>query len=143
MQISLEGYQVIEVPVQWGEMNATLHVGNATYLKYAEVGQMAFFGSLDFIVDVSKPDAPIGPILSELTCKYKMPLIYPDTVSVATKVLAETIDEFSFYMEQILVSHKSERIAAEVKKRIVSYDYQKLRKAPLPLEIKQKLLQGV
>lgn len=143
MQISFEGYQVTELPVQWGEMDAALHINNTVFLKYAEAGRIAYFDNLDFQVDTTGKTSPIGPILAEVNCKYKMPLTYPDTVSIATKTLADTIDEFSFWVEQIVVSHKAERIAAEIKCRLVSYDYQKLRKAPLPLELRQKLRQGV
>jgi acyl-CoA thioester hydrolase len=131
---------VIELPVLWGDMDAALHVNNAVYLRYSESGRIAYMEKLGFRVATGDLENPIGPILAEINCKYKAPLTYPDTVAVATRLKIETIEEFSFETEQIIVSHKLQRIVAEVRARLVSYDYQLLKKVPLPETLKEKML---
>lgn len=121
-----------EMRISWVDMNAALHVDNVTYLYYAETARMAYFTDLDFIVRVNEPTRPIGPIFAQINCKYKAPLSHPDTITIATRINRETLDEYSFWIEQIIVSHQQAKIAAEIEARVVSYDYVQLKKAPLP-----------
>jgi acyl-CoA thioester hydrolase len=60
----------------------------------------------------------IGPILASIQCKFKIPLTYPDTVSVGTRIPG--IEEDRFLMEYRAVSHKAQTIAAEGEGVIVS-----------------------
>ena len=80
----------------------------------------------------------IGPILASTQCKYKIPLTYPDHVTVATKV--ETIDEERFKMKYAVVSHKHKKIAALGEGVIVTFDYQKNKKAIIPNEIRKRII---
>ena len=133
MQELLSGYtSFLELPVTWGDMDAAQHVNNVVYLRYSESGRIAYFENLGFKVDVNNVENPVGPILAEISCKYKTPLTYPDKVTVASRVKQDSIAEFSFEMEQIIVSHKLQRVAAQVTAKLVSYNYQTLKKAPLP-----------
>ncbi|MCU0447047.1 MAG: thioesterase family protein [Microscillaceae bacterium] len=141
IQDLLKSYtSVIELPVLWGDMDAALHVNNAMYLRYSESGRIAYMEKIGFRVAVGNSQDPIGPILAEINCRYKAPLTYPDTISVATRLQVETIEESSFEMAQIIVSHKLQRVVAEVRARLVSYNYQLLKKAPLPEALKEKML---
>ncbi len=142
MEDLLQGYNsIVELPVAWGDMDAALHVNNTIYLRYSESGRIAYLSALNFQVDVNNEANPVGPILAEIHCKYKAPLTYPDTVSVATRVNLNSMDEFSFIAEQIIVSHKLKRVVAEVQAKLVSYDYQALKKAPLPKDFRQRVLE--
>lgn len=133
MQSLLEDYiSIIDIDVAWGEMDAAQHVNNIVFLRYAESGRLDYFTKLGFQVNTSGKGEAIGPILAEANCKYKMPLTYPDKVSVGTKVEIDSIDDYSFWLKQIVLSHKKQRIAAEIKTKIVSYDYEKLQKAVIP-----------
>ena len=75
---------VIETPVAWGEMDAFQHVNNIVYLRYFESGRMAYFERLKFIEFMDQTG--IGPILASVQCKFKMPLTYPDIVSIGTRI---------------------------------------------------------
>lgn len=126
---------VIELPVAWGEMDALRHVNNIVYFRYFESARMAYFTRLD-IWDYMN-ETGIGPILASTGCRFKLPLTYPDTVSVGARISDIEADRFN--MLYVAVSHRHERVAAEGEGLIVSYDYHALRKAPLPVEIKKRI----
>lgn len=141
MEKSLDKYpHHCEIEVAWGEMDAALHVNNTIYLRYSETARIKYFDAVQFTVDTQNPDNRLGPILAEAQCKYKFPLTHPDTVTVATRLAPDSIDEFSFWIEQLVFSQKAQRIAAEIRTRIVCYDYQSKRKAAIPDNLKQRIL---
>lgn len=141
MQDLLQGYRAtLEWPVAWGDMDAAQHVNNIIYFRYSESGRLEYFKHIDFEVDVQNVEDPFGPILAEISCKYKAPLTYPDTVIIGTRVDLDSIDEFSFWTKQIILSQAKKRIVAEISSRIVSYNYQTLKKAPLPEAVKQRIM---
>ena len=48
MSIGLESFQVqVEIPVQWGDMDAAGHVNNVTYLRWCESARIAYFEKVD------------------------------------------------------------------------------------------------
>jgi acyl-CoA thioester hydrolase len=126
---------VIELPVAWGEMDALRHVNNIVYFRYFESARMAYFTRLDIWNYMN--ETGIGPILASTACKFKLPLVYPDTVSVGTRI--SEIEADRFVMKYVVVSHGHAKVAAEGEGLIVSYDYRALRKAPLPDEIKTRI----
>jgi acyl-CoA thioester hydrolase len=126
---------VIEVPVAWGEMDALRHVNNIVYFRYFESARMAYFARLDIWDYMS--ETGIGPILASTACKFRLPLTYPDTVSVGTKI--SEIEADRFVMKYVVVSHRHEKVAAEGEGLVVAYDYRALRKALLPGEIRRRI----
>lgn len=136
MEKLLEGYPVIiEIPVAWGEMDSLQHVNNIAYFRYFESARMAYFYEIDIWSYMD--ETGIGPILASTECKFRIPLSYPDTVSVGTRIT--NVDEERFVMKYVVVSHQHQRIAAEGEGVIVSYDYRGKKKAPLPEEIKTRI----
>jgi acyl-CoA thioester hydrolase len=126
---------VIDIPVAWGEMDAFQHVNNIVYLRYFESARIAYFERLKLMEFMNQTG--IGPILASVQCKFKIPLTYPDTVSVGTRI--SKVEPDRFVMEYWIVSHKHQKIAAEGEGVIVSFNYQESKKAPLPEEIKQRI----
>ncbi|HLL16867.1 MAG TPA: thioesterase family protein [Pyrinomonadaceae bacterium] len=126
---------VIELPVAWGEMDALRHVNNIVYFRYFESARMAYFTRLD-IWDYMN-ETGIGPILASTACKFRLPLVYPDTVSVGTRISSVEADRF--VMKYVVVSHRHAKVAAEGEGLVVSYDYRALRKTALPDEIKRRI----
>jgi acyl-CoA thioester hydrolase len=136
MEKLLEGYPVvIEIPGAWGEMDSLQHVNNIVYFRYFESARMAYFHEIDIWSYMD--ETGIGPILASTECKFKIPLSYPDTVSVGTKII--NVEEDRFLMKYLVVSHEHQRIAAEGEGVVVSYDYRGKKKAPLPQEIKARI----
>lgn len=126
---------VIEVPVAWGEMDSLQHVNNVVYFRYFESVRMAYFDRLalwDYMRETGT-----GPILASTSCKFKIPLTYPDTVSVGT-TMAEVGDD-RCVMRYAVVSHRHGRVAAEGEGVVVAYDYRALRKVALPAEIRARI----
>lgn len=90
----LEAYPaVVDIPVAWGEMDAYGHVNNAVYFRWFESARMAYFDPLG--VHEIKQLSGIGPILASTSCRFRIPLTYPDQVSIgATVAGVERSEEF-------------------------------------------------
>jgi len=137
MKQLLEDYPVvIEIPVAWGEMDAFQHVNNVVYFRYLESARIAYFQELGLMEVMERTG--IGPILASVQCRFKIPLTYPDTVSVGIRISEMGKDRFT--MEYVVVSQRLERIAAVGEGVIVSFDYRKGEKAPLPAEVRERIL---
>jgi acyl-CoA thioester hydrolase len=137
MSESLAGFPVvIDIPVAWGEMDALRHVNNIVYFRYFESARIAYFEKLRLWEFMNQTG--VGPILASIQCKFKIPLTYPDTVSVGTRI--PSIEQDRFVMEYRAVSHKSQAVAAEGESVVVSYNYRESKKTPLPEEMKQRIL---
>jgi len=132
----LEGYPVVvEIPVAWGEMDAFQHVNNVAYFRYFESARIVYSEKLG--LHEHKERTGIGPILGSTSCKYKLPLTYPDTVSVGAKITGVEGDRF--WMKYVVVSRRHQRIAAEGDGLVVMYDYRAGRKVAVPDEIKKRI----
>jgi acyl-CoA thioester hydrolase len=133
----LSGYPVVvEFPVAWGEMDAFQHVNNVAYIRYFENSRIAF--SLKTGMHEYRERTGIGPILKSVTCRYKFPLTYPDTVSVGSRIAG--IEDDRLIMLHVVVSHRHQKIAAEGEDIIVMYDYREGKKTAIPDSIRQHLL---
>jgi acyl-CoA thioester hydrolase len=136
MKKLLDAYAVIiEIPIAWGDMDAFQHVNNTVYLKHFESARIAYFEKIKAMQVMEKTG--IGPILAAASCVYKIPLTYPDTVSVGVKV--DHIEEDRYAMSYATVSHKHGKLAATGTSSIVSFDYRNGRKAPVPEEIDARI----
>lgn len=127
---------VITVPVAWGEMDAMQHVNNVIYLRWFESARIAYFEQAG--VREGGKVAGIGPILHTVSCRYRIPLTYPDTVSIGTRVTNMEADRF-FVIGRI-VSHQHQKVAAESESIIVAFDYRQQQKAIWPEGMKQGIL---
>jgi acyl-CoA thioester hydrolase len=133
MENLVEGYPVvIEIPVQWGEMDAFQHVNNVVYFRYFENARIAYFEKLE-IIELMQ-NTWIGPILAATSCRFKAPLTYPDKVLVAAKVT--TIEEDRFMMNYRVVSTKHQKLAAEGDGVIVTFNYRENKKVLVPEELR-------
>lgn len=132
----LEGFPVaVEVPVAWGEMDAFGHVNNTVYFRYFETARIAYFEALEWIAGAAARG--VGPILASADCRFRLPLTYPDRVVVGARV--DDVTDQGFLMHYRAVSLRHRRTAAEGTGRIVSFDYQAGRKAPLPAEVAERI----
>lgn len=126
---------VIETPIAWGQMDAFQHLNNITYFRFFESGRIAYFERLNFLKYME--ETGVGPILASTSCRFKIPLTYPDTVSIGTRVSEVQDDRFT--MEYFVVSHKHQKVAAEGTGLIVSFNYKENKKAPIPNEVKERI----
>lgn len=132
IQTHLQGFPaIIEIPVAWGEMDSFGHVNNIIYFRYFESGRLDYFEKIGYL-DLVKTEG-IGPILASTQCRFRFPLTFPDTISVGTRV--SDIQEDRFLMHYRVVSHTHNKVAADGEGLIVSYDYNKNQKTPIPEKI--------
>lgn len=134
----LSDYPVVaEVVVRWGEMDSLGHVNNIMYLQYFEVARIAYLERLGL-----EPPGPCwgerGLIIATVSCRFKAPVTYPDTLRVGARVSALGGDRF--VMEHIAWSQKLACVAASGDAEVVSYDYVLGRRAPLPEEWHQAIV---
>lgn len=126
---------IVEAPVAWGEMDAFGHVNNIVYFRYFESARIAYFEALGYLELMR--DKGVGPILAETHCRFRLPLAYPDQLAIgarAGEILAD-----GFMMHYAVFSQFHQRLAAEGTGRIVSYDYGKKCKTPLPDTLRTRL----
>ena len=67
-----------------GDIDLLGHVNNVVYFRWFESARIAYFDKVrmwEFGETVG-----IGPILHSINCRYRIPLTYPDTVSVGARV---------------------------------------------------------
>lgn len=119
---------VVCVPLQWADEDAYGHVNNTIHLRWAETAR------IEYLMRVGAWQRSItnavGPILANISCDYRFPLTFPDTIYVGARVTA--LGNTSFKMAHAIVSANQKKLAAEVDSTIVMFDYPKNRAARIP-----------
>ena len=124
----LEGFNVnYTVKVLWGEIDAMMHVNNVYYLRWAESARVEYFYKIGLFFDDFKK---IGPILAWQDCKYIVPITFPDEITIGIRTEEVRDDRYSLVCH--FWSKKHQRLCAISRHTIVSYDYRKKQKVPLP-----------
>jgi len=126
---------VVEQRVAWGEMDSYGHVNNAVYFRYLENARLEYFRRLGWPV-ASLPTG-IGPILHSTQCRFRKPLTWPDNIAIGAKIAKFESDRLT--MDHVIVSEHWGGIAAEGWGLIVTFDYGKGVKAPVPDELRAKI----
>lgn len=125
----LAGFPVrVEIPVQWGEMDAYDHVNNVVFFRYFESARVEYLERCGF--NDSYREQRVGAILHSTSCRFRRALVYPDRVTVGARVTE--MEEDRFTMEYRAVSHEQAEVAAEGDGVVVSFDYEAGDKAPIP-----------
>jgi len=127
---------VVDLNIEWGDMDALQHVNNIEYFKYFQVARIAYFEKINS--DSVFGETPISLILASTQCKFIYPLAYPDSVSVGVRVDAMA-DQY-FTMKYSVVSHKHQRLAAIGDAKVVMFDYVNNKKASIPSEIRKTII---
>ncbi|MFT0715426.1 acyl-CoA thioesterase [Flagellimonas lutimaris] len=127
MDNNSNSYVTIELPVQWGDMDAAQHVNNTVYLRWIESARIQMFrkmqeGKLEF--------GKIIPILAWQDCKYIFPVTFPDQVIITVDVIELLEDRI--LCEGKIHSKKHERIVAISKTLLVAFDREESKKQQLP-----------
>ena len=126
----------VEIPVAWGDMDALGHVNNAVYFRYFETARIQFFAELG-LGSVGQSNGA-GPILHSASCRFRIPLTHPDTVTVGAQI--GDVGGDRFLMRYRAVSHQHGAVAADGESLIVTFDYATASKAPVPDDLRARLL---
>lgn len=136
MEQLLEGFPVVtEIPVAWGEMDALNHVNNAVYFRYFETARLDYFSHIHLMEDMAVTN--IGPVLGDTYCRYKLPVTYPDTLLVGSRITDVKDDRFT--MEYQIVSKKLKKVTTIGHATIVMFNFGTNKKANLS----ETLLQAI
>ncbi|WP_105903454.1 acyl-CoA thioesterase [Vibrio gangliei] len=128
----LDGFPVVtEIPVAWGEMDALQHVNNVTYFRYFETARIDYFKHIDMMENIAITQ--IGPVVSETSCRYKIPVTFPDTLLVGSKITDLQDDRFT--MKYQIVSKKMNKVTTLGSATVVMFDFKTNQKANLSPEI--------
>ena len=127
---------VVDLNIEWGDMDALQHVNNIEYFKYFQVARIAYFEKINS--DSVFGETPIPLILASTQCKFIYPLTFPDSVSVGVRVDAMA-DQY-FTMKYAVVSQKHQRLAAIGDAKVVMFDYVNNQKVSIPSEIRKMII---
>jgi acyl-CoA thioester hydrolase len=109
------------------------------FFRYLESARVAFIHSLGFesVREVATEQGPVGFILQSAQCRFRRPLVYPDTLTITTRVAS--IDADRFTLEHEIISQKSGEVSAIGSGVIVTYDYAAQTKVPMPERLRKAL----
>ena len=127
---------VVDLNIEWGDMDALQHVNNIEYFKYFQVARIAYFEKI--ASDGVLAEKRIPMILASTQCKFIYPLAYPDSISVGVRVDAMA-DQY-FTMKYAVVSDKHQRLVAIGDAKVVMFDYVNNKKASIPDEIRKTII---
>ncbi|MCL9774140.1 acyl-CoA thioesterase [Vibrio methylphosphonaticus] len=129
MEELLKDYPVItEISVAWGEMDALNHVNNAVYFRYFETARLEYFSHINLMEDMAV--TKVGPVLGDTYCRYRLPVTYPDTLLIGSRITQVESDRFT--MEYQIVSKKMNKVTTTGTATIVMFDFATNRKANIP-----------
>ena len=131
----MEGFRfIIHVPVRFRDLDALGHVNNAVYLTYLELARIAYMQ--DVLGQRGREEGHdvrnIRTILAEITCSYKSPAYFGETMVVGVRV--DRIGNKSFTMSYRIEDQATGRLVATAHSVQVAYDYAAGRSIPVPEE---------
>jgi len=122
-QNDLKHYKITHTQkVVWGDMDSMNHVNNTKYFYYCETARIEFIRMLfpDF-GDQPLSEMKTGLALAETSCRFKLPVTYPDTLKIGTAV--SEIHDNQFFLRHAIYSEKLGLVAAEANARMVHFDF--------------------
>jgi acyl-CoA thioester hydrolase len=132
----LAGFPVIvEQAVVWGDMDSFRHVNNVVYFRYFENARLEYFRRLDW--DGIQAETGVGPILHSTHARFRLPLTYPDTIRIGARIKEMSIDRFT--LEHRILSRRLGGVSTEGTGTVVSFDYIRNQKAPIPDELRRRI----
>ncbi len=135
---ALRGFPVvIALSVEWGDQDAFGHVNNTVYLKWCETARVVYLERIGMWPMIKNEG--VGPILASISCDYRQPVTFPDSVQVGARV--SKIGKSSFRMEHAIVSVVQDALVAEAHSTLVFIEYAGLKSLPLPGDLRQTMEQ--
>ncbi len=127
---------VVDLNIEWGDMDALQHVNNIEYFKYFQTARIAYFEKIDS--ESVMGETRVSSILASTQCKFIYPLAYPDSISVGVRV--DSMADQYLTMKYAVVSQKHQRLAAIGDAKVVVFDYVNNKKVSIPDEIRKTII---
>ena len=131
-----------ELPIQWGDMDAFSHVNNVIYIKWFETARIELFielwgGNGINLQEILDGDG-VGPILANFNINYHLPLLYPDTVYINTRI--SKVGNSSFGVShQLFSKNNRNKMIASADSVVVMFNYKTGKKFVITEHYKTKL----
>ena len=125
----------IPMVVRFRDLDAMGHVNHVVYLTYLESARIAYY--LNVVRGTSFKDLDF--ILAEVSCTYKSPAFFGETLLVFVRMTS--IGKSSFVLEFEIREKETQRLVATARSVQVMYDYEKGQSKPIPEELRNKLEQ--
>ncbi|EDQ84219.1 uncharacterized protein MONBRDRAFT_30452 [Monosiga brevicollis MX1] len=120
--------------VQWGDLDAFNHVNNCVFLRYFENARFQMIEEMSKEYDAGWSEGKgASVIMADNYVRYRSPLYHPD--EIATVVRAEDAREADMYIAFKILSKQQNKVVAEGRGRLVSFDYGKGCKVPFPTAV--------
>lgn len=129
----LDGFPiVIELPIQWGDLDAFGHVNNVVYLKWFEAVRAIYATRVG--VDVMPRQTGVGAVLASISCKYLRQLNYPGSVLSGIRVTRLSIGSVTLQCQ--IADGQTGVPVADGTCDVVLYDYAADKPVPIPDHIR-------
>jgi acyl-CoA thioester hydrolase len=119
-------------------MDAFGHVNNAVYFRYFESSRIEYLRQANWFELPGAAAGRAGVILHSVQARFRRPVEFPDTLLVSSRLLEIESDRFT--LEHQAWSIKLNEVAAEGKGTVVSYDYTRRTKTPIPADARERIL---
>lgn len=137
-RFNLEHYpSCTSMAIQWNDMDAYQHINNTRYFVYFETARIVYSEQIQFAADPNGQD--VIPILAETGCRYRFPLVYPDTIDVYARTL--WFDNTEMEMEYLIWSQNKQDAAAIGTARVVCLDHRHAKRGQFPEHVIKALHQ--
>jgi acyl-CoA thioester hydrolase len=125
----------LTLPVLWGDMDALGHVNNLRYHRWMESARIALFERVGL---VTTAPSNVGPILATASCDFLVPVRYPCSIRVATRVtkIGQTSITQTY---EIRDDAKPDTLYARGTSVCVLFDYAASTKVLIPADLRQNL----
>jgi len=134
-ELSQKYAYIAPTKVHWGDMDALGHVNNVVYFKYLENTRLTMMEALGIFPRLFEEGT--GLVIADARCRYKAPVVYPDTLHIAVRV--ELIGDDRMRFHHALFSESQQRVAAEAETIQVCVNPQTGRKTLMPEWFRESL----
>ena len=132
----LAGFPVIvEQDIAWGDMDTYQHVNNVVYFRYFENARIPWMDRIGWMK--LREEIGLGPIIASTSAQYRRPISYPDRILIGVRAADVQLDRVT--IEYRIVSAKLNALAADGQAVVVSYDYRKKAKCPIPDAVRKAI----
>ena len=132
----------VEIPLAWGEMDAFGHVNNMVFFRWFETARIEWLRRVGWMGDGPASTGPasagIGVILHSVQARFRIPVVYPDTLDVAARLLSIADDRLTLAHE-VKSRANGGAVAAEGWGIVVAFDYSTRTKAAIPAQVRARI----
>jgi len=125
MQLPGKLVHVENMKMRWGEGDALGHMNNTVYFRYLEQARIAWFDSLGVNYGLGE-----GPILGSISCRFRIPVVYPAELAVSLHV--SNARNSSFTLSSAISDRSDQRVYATGEAVMVWIDLAQGKSRPLP-----------